>query len=129
MDYCATNPDEKIRFHTSDLVLALHSDASHLSEPGFKSKTAGHFYLTNTGTKDLEQVSQRWLHYTCKNAVLLKTALKEMGHNQLKTRITIGNASAVGLIDKYITPKRAKSYDQRFNWLKCREAQKLFNVV
>ena len=52
-----------------------------------------------------------------------------MGHSQPKTRVTTDNASAVGLIDKSMTPKRAKSYDQRFNWLKCREAQKLFDLV
>ena len=28
-----------------------------------------------------------------------------------------------------MTPKRAKVYDQRFNWLKCREAQKMFSVI
>ena len=130
------------------MVLALHSDASHLSEPGSKSRAAGHFYLTNNGTKDLDngtiltlskiikhvmgsagESEMASLYYNCKNAVPLKTTLEEMGHSQPKTRVTTDNASAVGLIDKSMTPKRAKSYDQRFNWLKCREAQKLFDLV
>ena len=52
-----------------------------------------------------------------------------MGHEQPKTRVITDNALAVRLIDKSMTPKLAKLYDQRFNWLKCREAQKLFDLV
>ena len=53
MDYCATHPDEKVRYIASDMILALHSDAWHLSEPGFKSRAAGHFYLTQNDGRDL----------------------------------------------------------------------------
>ena len=28
-----------------------------------------------------------------------------------------------------MTPKRAESYDVRFNWLKCREAQNKFDII
>eukprot|EP00957_Ditylum_brightwellii_P076663 5827313-Ditylum_brightwellii.AAC.1 len=31
-DYAATNPDAKIRFRQSDMILCIHSDASYLSE-------------------------------------------------------------------------------------------------
>ena len=32
LDYAATHPDAIITYHASDMVLAGHSDASHLSE-------------------------------------------------------------------------------------------------
>ena len=45
LDYLATHPDATVRFRASDMVLNIHSDASYLSEPGGKSRAAGHFFL------------------------------------------------------------------------------------
>ena len=53
LDYCATHPDERVRYIASDMILALHSDASYLSEPGSKNRAAGHFYLTQNDGRDL----------------------------------------------------------------------------
>ena len=39
LDYLATHPDAKIRYHASDMVLNIHSDASYLSEIGAKSSS------------------------------------------------------------------------------------------
>ena len=44
LDYCATHPDEKVRYIASVMILVLYSDASHLSEPGSKRRAAGHWY-------------------------------------------------------------------------------------
>ena len=69
------------------------------------------------------------LYYNCKNAVVLRKALNEMGHLKPKTTLITDNSTAEGLINKTMTPRRAKTYDQRTNWLKCREAQKQFNSI
>ena len=45
------------------------------------------------------------------------------------TTAVTDNSTAEGLINKTMTPSRAKTYDQRTNWLKCREAQKQFNII
>ena len=45
LDYCATHPNAGVRFVASDMMLALHPDASYLSEPESKSRAAGHFFL------------------------------------------------------------------------------------
>jgi hypothetical protein len=37
LDYIATNPDAILTYKKSDMVLAVHSDASYLSEPAAKS--------------------------------------------------------------------------------------------
>jgi hypothetical protein len=47
IDYCATHPDAEVRYHPSDMVLQVSSDASYLSEPEAHSRTGGHFYLGN----------------------------------------------------------------------------------
>ena len=51
-----------------------------------------------------------------------RISLEDMGHHQPKTPVTADNTIAKGLITKTIILKRAKSYDMRFNFLKCREA-------
>jgi hypothetical protein len=52
LNYVATHPNAGIQFHASDMILAVHTNASYLSKPGGKSRAAGHFYLTNRNDKD-----------------------------------------------------------------------------
>ena len=47
LDYCAANPDAKIRYNASDMVLWISSDASYLSEPNAKSRAGGLFFLSD----------------------------------------------------------------------------------
>jgi hypothetical protein len=47
LDYCATHPDAEVRFHASDMVLQVSSNASYLSELAARSRIGGHFYLGN----------------------------------------------------------------------------------
>ena len=69
------------------------------------------------------------MFYNCKAASPLRVTLEEMGHAQPKTQVTTDNSAAQGLITKTMIPKAAKSYDMRFNFLKCREAQRQFDFV
>jgi hypothetical protein len=50
LNYCNTHPETKIRYHASDMILHIHSDASYLSENGAKSRAGGFFYM-GSGTK------------------------------------------------------------------------------
>ena len=43
LNYCATHPDATVRFHASDMILKIHSDASYLSETGAKSRAGGYY--------------------------------------------------------------------------------------
>eukprot|EP00804_Cyclotella_cryptica_P013964 CCRYP_002495-RA/>CCRYP_002495-RA protein AED:0.17 eAED:0.08 QI:0/0/0/1/1/1/3/0/1003 len=45
LDYMATHPDARIRYHASDMILNVHSDASYLSVKNAKSRAAGIFFL------------------------------------------------------------------------------------
>ena len=65
----------------------------------------------------------------CKAALPLRVSLEEMGHPQPKTPVTTDNTTAVGLIQKTMIPKKAKSNDMRLNWSKCREAQGQFDLM
>jgi hypothetical protein len=55
LDYAASHPDATIRYYSSDMVLAIHSDASYLSEPKARSRAAGHFWLTDMPVDPLRQ--------------------------------------------------------------------------
>jgi hypothetical protein len=47
LDYLATHPDATIRYHASDMVLHIHSDASYLSVSNTRSRLGGLFFLGN----------------------------------------------------------------------------------
>ena len=144
LDYVATHPNAGIRFHASNLILAVHTNASYLSKPGGKSRAAGHLYLTNRNDEDFNngavltlssiikhvmssasEAKLAALYYGCKQAIPVHLALKEMGHKQLTpTPVTTDNITAQGLTTGTMAPKASKSNDQQFNWLKCHNAQK-----
>ncbi len=52
LDYIATHPNAGLQYHACDMILAVHTDASYLSEAGGKSRVAGHLYLTNQNVKN-----------------------------------------------------------------------------
>ena len=130
------------------MILAPDSEASYLSEPNSKSRAASHFYLTKKSDQDYDnggiltiskiinhvmrsapEAEVAALFYNCKAAIPLRISLEEMGHPQPKTPAVTDNTTAHGLIKKTMIPKRAKSYDMRFNFLKCREAQQQFDLI
>ena len=149
LDYVATHPDAGIRYHTCDMILAVLTDASYLSEIGGKSRAAGHFYLTNRNDEDFNNgailtlssiikdvissasdVELAALYYGCKQAAPIHVTLKERGHPQpAPTPVTTDNITAQGLTMGTMTPKASKSNEQRFNWLKCRNAQHQFKYL
>jgi hypothetical protein len=45
LDYLATHPDATIRYHASDMVLHIHSDAYYLSVSNARSRLGGMFFL------------------------------------------------------------------------------------
>jgi len=149
LDYVATHPNAGICYKACDMILAVHTDASYLSEMGGKSRAAGHFYLSNVNDEDFNngailtlssiikhvmssasEAEMAALYYGCKVAAPLRTTLEELGHYQPKpTPVTTDNITALGLTMGTMTPKASKSMDQRFHWLKCRNAQRQFTYL
>ena len=44
-NHCTIHPNAGVRCFMSNMILALHLDASYLSEPDAKSRAAEHFFL------------------------------------------------------------------------------------
>jgi hypothetical protein len=52
LNYCNTHPETEIHYHSSDMILHIHIDASYLSENEAKSRAGGFFYMVNTTKND-----------------------------------------------------------------------------
>jgi hypothetical protein len=48
LDYIASQEDAVITYQASDMILAVHSDTSYLSEPKARSHAGGHFFLSTS---------------------------------------------------------------------------------
>jgi hypothetical protein len=145
LDYLATQEDAVLTYHHSDMILAVHSDASYLSEPKARSRAGGHFFLStnaeippNNGAilnnatiikhvmSSATEAEMAALYIMAREAVYIRIILQEMGHPQPATPIQTDNAMAEAVVNAKIQPKRTKAMDMRFHWLRDRECQQQF---
>jgi hypothetical protein len=119
LDYLASNQNAKVRFHASDMVLNIDSDASYLSESGARSRACGHFFM-GWMPKNGEPVKLNGEFYTsssimkfvvasaaeakldalfhnCQTGMIFRQTLKDLGHPQPKMPVHCDNATAVGI--------------------------------
>jgi hypothetical protein len=149
LNYCNTHPETKIRYHASDMILHIHSDASYLSENEAKSRAGGLFYMgsdTKTNKKltnwEILIISKVLKHVmssaaeaeigavfiNAKEGAVLRTTLEELGHPQPPTPMETDNTTAIGYSNGTIKQKHTKTMDMRFYWIKDRVKQGQFNV-
>ena len=150
LDYMASNPDAKIRYHASDMVLNVHSDASYLTAPRARSRASGHFFLGSipkdgcpirlngailTNCTILKCVAASAaeaelgaLFLNALEAKIMRLTLEEMGHPQPPTPIHCDNSTAVGITSNTIKRQRSRAMNMRYFWLLCHEAHKLFKI-
>jgi hypothetical protein len=155
LNYCATHPDACLRYHASGMTLYLHSDASYLSESQARSRAGGHFFLSDAPVNPalplpLPPPANGALHTTstilrhvmasaaeaelgalfvnAQQAVILRTALCELGHPQPPTPIQADNATATGIANDTVRQRRSKTMDMRFYWLRDRIRQGHFHI-
>jgi hypothetical protein len=145
LDYLATQEDAVLTYNRSEMIMAVHSDASYLCEPKAKSRAGGHFFMStnaeippNNGAilniahiikhvmTSATEAELAALYIMAREAVYMRIILEEMGHKQPATPIQTDNAMAEAVINAKITPKRSKAMDMRFHWLKDRECQQQF---
>jgi hypothetical protein len=155
MDYLSTHPDAKIRYHASDMVLAVCSDAAYLVLPHARSRAAGHFFLTDlpgaisnppcpkpngavhvlcktirTVAASAAEAEVGGLFLNAQEAVPIITALQEMGHPQPPSGVPLetDNSTAHGILHAKVRLKKSKAFDMRGHWLLDRVQQKQFNL-
>jgi hypothetical protein len=141
LNYAASHPDAVLRYHASDMILYVHSDASYLSEPKARSRVGGHFYLSSkpvdptkppnapvpnngavhTGATILKNVMSSvaeaelgGLFVNTKDATVLRQTLTEMGWPQPPTPIQTDNSTACGIANGTLRQRKSKAMDMRF---------------
>jgi hypothetical protein len=123
--YLATHPDATIRYHASDMILHIHSDASYLSVSNARSRLGGLFFLGNKSPEQ-ETISGSIPNVAAviKNVVAsaaesevgacfhnaqsgnpLRVALAELGHTQPPTPLQTDNSTAYGIVNETIKQK------------------------
>eukprot|EP00804_Cyclotella_cryptica_P029519 CCRYP_011300-RD/>CCRYP_011300-RD protein AED:0.32 eAED:0.32 QI:0/-1/0/1/-1/0/1/0/171 len=124
------------------MVLAAHSDASYLTEPGSRSRAGAHIFLSEDdpvpqhnmpvftisqiikyGMASTAEAELATLYITARKLIPLRNALTEMGWRQPKTPIQTDNSTATGFVNDTIIQGRIKMIWMRLHWLRCREAQ------
>jgi hypothetical protein len=126
INYCNTHPETKIRYHASDMILHIHSDASYLSEKEAKSRAGGFFY-TGSSTKTDKKLTKGAIliiskvlkhvmssaaeaeigavFINAKEGAVLRTTLEELGHPQPPTPMETDNTTATGYSNGTIKQK------------------------
>jgi hypothetical protein len=101
LDYVASQEDAIVTYRASDMKIAIHSNASYLSEPKACSRAGGHMFMAvteeipinNGAVLNISQIIKAVmssaaeaelgaLFINAKTAVSMQQTLKELGHPQ-----------------------------------------------
>jgi hypothetical protein len=130
LDYLATHPYATIRYHASDMILHIHSNASYLSVSKNRSRLGGLFFCGNKPPQeDTLNGSILNVASVIKNVVAsaaesevgacfqnaqsgapLRVTLTEMGHIQPPTPFRTDNSTAFGILNETIKKKDQKQW-------------------
>jgi hypothetical protein len=140
------HPDAAIRFHVSDMILHIHSDASYLSVSNTMSRLGGLFYLgckppnerklngfvlnvasiiKNVVVSAAESEVGACFQNAQPGASLLATLL-ELGQKQPATALRTYNSTDYGILNETIKQKQSTFIDMKYYWLQDRVHQKQF---
>ena len=143
----ATYPNAFIRYHASNMILTVDSDAAYLVLPKARSRIAGFYQLNNhkhahplngpllVECKTIKHVvssaaeaETSALFHNAQTTIPIRRLLIELGHPQPPTPIKIDNSTTNGFVHNNIHLKKSKSWDMRYHWLRDKETQRQIDV-
>ena len=146
--YCSRYPNNALRYHACDMVLHIQSDASYLSRPNSRSVAGAIFYLGNADqpthingcvhalssiipavVASVAEAEYAALFQAGQEGTWLRSILASLGYPQPPTHILCDNKCAVGIALDTIKPKRTKSIDMRYHWIRDRIRQGQYIVT
>ena len=150
LDYVATHPNATVRYHPSDMVLNIHSDASYLSESRARSRVGGIFFLGSIPVNgqpipmngaihifcgilkfvvaSAAEAELGGLFANCKEGLIIRLILEEMGHKQPPTPLHCDNKTATGIANNTAKKQRSRTFEMRFFWVCDQVQQGFFDV-
>ena len=149
LNYCAANPDSKVLYRASDMILHNHSDASFLTASRARSRAGGYTYFGNKPTNkeiingpiaviakviksvmaSAAEVEIGALYINAQELAPLRVTCEELGHPQPATPMRTDNTTACGIINQTYKQHRSRSNDMKFWWLVDRTQQEQFNLL
>jgi hypothetical protein len=150
LDYLAGQSEAKVRFHTSGMILNIHSDASYLSEAKARSRACGCFFLGwmpgkgepihLNGAFHVSTTILRFvvasaakaelgaLYHFCQTGIIFRLTLSKMGHPQPQTLVHCDNATAVGIVNNTIKLQHSRSMEMRFFCIGDKVSQEMYDL-
>ena len=137
------------------MVLHTDTDASCLSLPEARSKTAAVHYLSDRPEKHHQPpikspTKNRPIHVIsrgiknvvssaaeaeivgifegCQEGIPLRATLEELNHPQPTTPLKTDNSTAEGIINNNMKRRKTRSLDMRYHWIRDKVQQGQFNV-
>ena len=142
LNYLDTQEEAVLTYNARDIILAVHSNASYLSDTKARSRAGSHFFLSSNtripannsailniahiikhAMTSATEVELAGLYIMAREAVYIRIILKELGHPQPLTPLQTDNSMADAVINGKIRLKRTKAMDMQFHWFRDREYQ------
>ena len=144
LNYAYHHPSAELIFRPSNMVMYIHSDASHHSEPNSRSRAGGFFVLgepsftgpdepynvnapfdvistklpTVTGSTAESETGAMYINASA--ACAHRQTLIDLGFPQPPTPIVYDNQVAGKVLQHVAKQKKSKAFATRYNWLKDR---------
>ena len=140
LDYLASNSEAKVRYHASDMIMNIHSDASYLSETKARSRACGHFFMgwmpkngepiklngafyVNTTilrfvVASVVEAELGALFHNYQDGIIFRQTFTDLGHPQPKTPVHCDNATTVGIANNTVKRQQSRAMEMRFFWIR-----------
>jgi hypothetical protein len=148
LDYMWTHPNAVICYHTSDMLLNVHSNVSYLSTPHAQSRADGYVFLGSLPINGNPIKLNVAILITCtilklfaastaeaklgaiflnaQEAKVLRLTHAELGHPQPPTPIHIDNTTTFGIVKNTIKRQCSRAMEMQYFWLLDGKTQKYF---
>ena len=135
----STHMEAKIRYHASDMILNVHSDASYSTAPKARSRVGGHFFLSSLPkhnepirlngailtlctilkctTAFAAEAELGALFLNAQEATSMALTLVELSHPQSAIPIHADNATGVGIVNDTVKRQRSCAMEMKYFWL------------
>jgi hypothetical protein len=150
LDHLATTPNATICYQASDMIMNVHLDVLYLSEMDARSRACSHFFMgRNAKNGNPIKVNGAFftlcaiLHFVvasateaeldtlflnCKEGMIFRMTLEELGHPQPKTQVHCINATTIRVSNNTAKQQRSRSMEIRYFLVCDKIAQDAFSV-
>ncbi len=150
LDYLATYPNATICLRVYNMIMNVHSNVLYLLESDARSHACSHFFMGWSPTDNdpfklngafftlcailcfvvasPAEAELGALFLNCKEGMIFRLTLEELGHPQPKSLIHCNNATAVGIANNAVNRQCLRFMEMPYFWVCDKVAQDAYNV-